>query len=308
MPEVVAPWTSPLSETEHALVLFGLATAGRALLAMLVRTCIVRHEVSGRYRPAIAASLGLLAVAALSYAVIVVKFDAGYTLQGDAWVPNQQAVWAWSARYMDWAVTVPLLMIELIAVSSLRGATVARVRFVAVIAAFLMIATGYIGAVAIDGGESFGALLTWGVISSLFFALIYVLVLFTVLRSLPALPSAARPSYRGAMILLMVTWFAYPAVVGLQGLTSGGAWVTAGQLLLCAADVIAKVGFGVLIHRVAKLRTAFDVEAGLDTHPETLWVDGARVSDALYPPSADAVEPMPVRSERTDRDAAVVER
>ena len=289
MGEVVAPWAVPLTDLERSLVSYGLVVAGLALLAMLVRTWTVRTEVSGRYRPAIAASLGVLSVAFLSYVLLVLKFDVGYARVGSMWVPNAEATWVWSARYMDWTVTVPLLVVELVAVSSLTGRAIARARTIGVGAAVAMIATGYLGGVAVDGGEDRTALLVWGLISSVFFAVLYVVVLMTVLRSLPALPSVARPAYRNAMVLLMVTWFVYPIVFGLQGATSGGAWATTAQLLLCAADVVAKVGFGLLIQKVAKLRTAFDVQTGLDTHPETLWVDGERHSDALYPASAEPV-------------------
>jgi bacteriorhodopsin len=289
MGEVVAPWAVPLTDLERSLVSYGLVVAGLALLAMLVRTWAVRTEVSGRYRPAIAASLGVLTVAFVSYVVLVVKFDIGYTRAGSMWIPNDEASWVWSARYMDWTVTVPLLVVELVAVSSLAGRAIARTRTIGVAAAVAMIATGYLGGVAIDGGRDRTALLVWGLISAVFFAVLYVVVLMTVLRSLPALPSVARPAYRNAMVLLMVTWFVYPVVFGLQGATTGGAWVATAQLLLCAADVAAKVGFGLLIQKVAKLRTAFDVQTGLDTHPETLWVDGERHSDALSPSSAEPV-------------------
>jgi hypothetical protein len=72
VPDVIAPWAAPLTGTERALVSYGLVVAALALLAMLVRTWVVRNEVSGRYRPAIAASLGVLSVAFLSYVVLVV--------------------------------------------------------------------------------------------------------------------------------------------------------------------------------------------------------------------------------------------
>lgn len=294
MGRVVAPWHAALSETQHSLIVYGLVVTGLALLAMLVRVLVSQREVSGRYRPAVAASLGVLSVAALSYAALLLAFLTGYRWTGAVWAPGQGAVGAWSFRYMDWSVTVPLLVVELIAVSSLSGALVARTRMAGITAAFLMIATGYIGGVAVDDGGDRTALLVWGLVSTVFFVLLYGLVLLTVVRSLPALPSAARPAYRTAMVVLMVTWFVYPVVFGLQGVTTGGAWATTGQLLLCAADVVAKVGFGHLVLRVAKLRTAFDVQLGLDTHPETLWVDGGRVSEALTPPVAEA---SPLRDE-----------
>lgn len=283
-----------MTDLEHSLVTYALVVAGLALLAMLVRTWVVRGEVSGRYRPAFTASLGVLTVAFVSYILLAVKFDVGYVRSGAMWIPNVEAMSAWSVRYMDWSVTVPLLIVELVAVSSLRGKVIARTRFAGMAAAFVMIATGYIGGIAVGGGEDRTALLVWGLISAVFFAGLYVLVMATVLRSLPALPSVARPAYRGAMIVLMSTWFVYPVVFGLQGFTSGGAWAAAGQILFCAADVVAKVVFGLQIQKVAKLRTAFDVQAGLETHPETLWINGERHSDALYPAPLDPQSSSPL--------------
>jgi bacteriorhodopsin len=285
---VIAPWASPLTDAERALIGYGIVVAGLALLAMLIRTWVVRTEISGRYRPAMTASLGVLAVAFLSYVAVAIAFLTGYTRVGDVWTPDSHAVFAWSARYMDWAISVPLLVVELIAVSSLHGRRISRIRGAGVAAAFLMITAGYIGGVVVDGGEDRTALLLWGVISSVFFVLLYVVVLYTVLHSLPALPSLARPTYRNAMLLLMITWFVYPIVFGLQGWTQGGAWAVVGQLVLCATDVVAKVGFGVQIHRVAKLRTAFDVEAGIDTHAESLWINGERHPGVRIPVTLDA--------------------
>jgi bacteriorhodopsin len=218
---VIAPWHADLTGLERALVSYGLVVAALALLAMLGRTWMSRGEVSSRYRPALAASLGVLGVAFLSYVLLVVEFLVGYHHVGQLWRPGDEAVWAWSARYMDWSVSVPLLVVELVAVSSLQGRLISRVRGAGVVAAFLMIAAGYIGGVAVGDGQDRSALLVWGLISSVFFVALYALVLMTVLRSLPALPALARPTYRNAMVLLMATWFVYPIGFGLQGITAG---------------------------------------------------------------------------------------
>ena len=280
---VRAPWEAALSPAEHSLVFYALVVAGLAMFVMFVRTWTSRNEVSSRYRPALYASLGVVGAAFLSYVVLVLKFDLGYDPRGGSWHPNSDAFLSWAPRYMDWTVTVPLLVVELIAVSALVGAMARRVRAIGIAAAFLMIFTGYLGGVVIDNGESLAALWTWGIISSVFFVVLYAVVLFTVLRSLRSLPPAARPTYRNAMILLLVVWFVYPIVFGFQGYTSGGGWTTGLQLALCLADVAAKVGFGSLIHKIAKLRTAHDVSTGEDTHPESVWVSQVKGADAVTP-------------------------
>ncbi len=43
------------------------------------------------------------------------------------------------------------------------------------------------------------------------------------------------------------------------------------------------MGFGILTHKVAKLRTAEDVVAGLDTRPEPVWSSNVHKSDAVLP-------------------------
>ena len=44
-----------------------------------------------------------------------------------------------------------------------------------------------------------------------------------------------------------------------------------------------KLGFSGLIHRAAKLRTAEDVRAGEDIHPEAIWITSVKQSDAGVP-------------------------
>jgi hypothetical protein len=72
----------------------------------------------------------------------------------------------------------------------------------------------------------------------------------------------------------------YPVVYLIQMYTGGGGWAAAIQVTLCIADVTIKIGFGGLVHRVAKLRTAEDVRAGRDVHPESIWISSVKQSDA----------------------------
>jgi bacteriorhodopsin len=241
--------------------------------------------VSTRYRPAIYAGSGVLAVAFLSYVLLTVAFLTGYDRHGSVFVSNDAAIWSWAPRYMDWSVSVPLLVVELLAISALVGRTAARVRAVGVAAAFLMILLGYLGGVVVDDGTNFDALLVFGLASTAFFIVLYVVVIGTVVVSLPSLPAAARPAYRGAMVLLLVVWFAYPIVFAFQGFASGPGFAVTAHLALSGADIVAKTGYSLLILRVAMLRTAADVAGGVDVHPEAIWVDQYRQSDPVLPPS-----------------------
>jgi bacteriorhodopsin len=93
------------------------------------------------------------------------------------------------------------------------------------------------------------------------------------------------------VILQLVVFFVYPIVFGFQGYTDRlGGWTVFAQVALSVADVVAKVGFGALMHKVAKLRTAEDVAAGEETHPESVFISREKQSDAVLPPLQDRRE------------------
>jgi hypothetical protein len=94
----------------------------------------------------------------------------------------------------------------------------------------------------------------------------------------------AAHSLRNATTVLLGTFGVYPLVYAIPVFAEvTPRWLLTIQLAYSAADVLAKVGFGVLVHKVAKLRTAEDVAAGEETHPESIWVSNVKHSDGVLP-------------------------
>lgn len=287
MSDALAPWNASLTLAEHSIIAYALSVAGLALFAFFVKSLVSTNEVTGRYRSGVYAGMCITGIAFLSYVLLVVEFAMGYERKGDLWVPNANAILSWAPRYFDWTVTVPLLVIELLAVATLAGAAARRLRAVGIAAAFLMISTGFIGGVVVDSGTDMGALWLWGVISGVFMVVLYVLVVYVVVKGRRDLAGTeAAATLRNAGILLIVTWMAYPIVFGLQGWGHGGAVITWMQVVLSAADIVAKVGFGSMIHKIAKIRSAIDVRDGADTLPEALWISSEKLSEGALPPIA----------------------
>jgi bacteriorhodopsin len=282
--DVAPPWTVTLTDGQHALIQYGVAVAAFCLVAMLTRMWSARREVSDRYRPAVHASVAVCTVAFLSYLLLASELQGGYRRVGGAWVPDAQAIGTWTARYVDWTVSVPLLVVEVVAVSAIVGRAAGRAKLIGGAAAFLMVVLGFLGGVVVGGGSDFTALLWLGVGSSVCFLVVYAVIITVVLRSLPVLPAAARRPMTTAMVVLLVVWFVYPIVYGLQGVVSGGAVTVTEHLLLSGADVVAKVVFGLLVLRVARIRTADDVVGLDDVHPESIWIDQLRHSDGASRP------------------------
>lgn len=277
----VAPLAGDLSRPEYLLTLYFLVVAGLALLAGLLRSIITRNEVGSRYRSAIVARMSIVSVASVAYLFLIVQFLLVYHLHGDTYVAGHNAVLTLAPRYMEWSVSVPLLCLELLAVTTLAGTAARRTQFAAMLSSFLMIFSGYLGLFVLDGvGDRVTRLLLFGVIAAVFWVLVNVLLVRAVRRSYTSLTSESATLLRGALTLLLSGWFVYPIIYLLEVFFVGSLWTTVAQVALCIADVIIKVGFGEIIHRIAKLRTAEDVRAGDDVHPEAIWISSVKQSDA----------------------------
>jgi bacteriorhodopsin len=268
----------------YDVVQLALLGAGFALLAYFLYSLISMNEVSARYRPSSYAAVCLAAVAALAYALLYSDWDSGFRLQGEVWVPTEEARNSVGTRFIDWSITVPLLTVELLAVCSVAGARARTLRFTTMAAAFLMIVTGYLGGQVIADGRDRTALVVWGLISTVFFAYLAAALVGAVRASLPAMGTEPATSLRNATIVLLASFGIYPLIYSIPVFVDvTPAWLTAIQVGYSATDVVAKVGFGVLVHKVAKLRTAEDVAAGIDTHPEPVWSSHVHKSDGVLP-------------------------
>ncbi|MEA9986406.1 bacteriorhodopsin [Subtercola sp. RTI3] len=279
----VAPWSATLTSSEYLLTLYFLAVAALALFAGFVRAWLTRGEVGSRYRPAVVARICITAIATVSYIALVVSFVTGYDKTPAGYVPNDGAIFGFAARYMDWSLNVPLLSVELLAVCAAVGAVARQARLVAAASAFLMIFTGFLGAFIIGGGTDTAQLIVWGAVSCVFWFVTIVVLVRGVLASREGLTPDANRLLRRAATLLLSGWVVYPVVYLIQIFGDGGGWAATMQIALCVADVTIKIGFGTLIHRVAKLRTAEDVRAGDDVHPESIWISSVKQSDAGVP-------------------------
>ena len=285
--------TTTYTNTAYLLLLYAFVVAAFALFAAGLYGIKTTAEVSKAYRASAIASTCICWVATAAYAVLIVEWVTNFspTPDGLHYAPTANAVIT-ELRYMDWTVTVPLLTVELLAVAALSRAQTVKWRTVAVAAAALMIITGFLGVLfgqdALRGVNA--AMWVWGAISTAFFVVLYVVAGQAYRASTATLPPHVLKSYRAALILLFAVFLAYPLaylVPWWAGADNPG-WATAEQLTFTVADIVAKAGFGLLIHRTAKLRTAHDADTALGSHqiaaaaPDTMtsevWVSGELLS------------------------------
>ncbi|MBC7402818.1 MAG: bacteriorhodopsin [Microbacteriaceae bacterium] len=224
-------------------------------------------------------------VASASYLAILFALHTTYHSTAAGFDPDGSAVLVSALRYTDWSITVLLLTAQLLSVCVSVGTAARRTRMIAIGSAFLMIFTGFFGATGFGGPLNIVMMLLWGAISGLSWAITTVVLIRAVVPSLLRLTSECAVLLRRATIMLISGWIVYPVVLLIQAFTGGGSWATAVQITLCVTAVVITIGFGGLVHGVAKLRTGGEVRVEDDVHPELIWTSSVKRSDAGSAPA-----------------------
>ena len=217
------------------------------MFATTVFLFLGRSQVAAPYRTALTISGIVTLIAGYHYFRIFNSWEGSYTvLNGEIKASGVRFNDAY--RYVDWLLTVPLLLVELILVMRLPARESASKATRLGVLAALMILLGYPGEIATDNNTR---LLWWGL--SMIPFIIIVIELFTGLKkSLDSQPPTVRGLINGARWLTIVSWSFYPIVFLLPSLgLTGGATTTAVQVGYTIADIVAKAVFGVLIYCIA---------------------------------------------------------
>lgn len=206
-----------------------------------------RSQVGPAYKTALTITGLVTAIAAYHYYRIFESWSEAYALT-DGVITASGVAFNDAYRYVDWLLTVPLLLIELVLVMRLsQSATVSTsVRLGS--AAALMIILGYPGEIA--DNNSTRAL--WGTLSSIPFLYI-VWELFKGLGdAIERQPESARGLIKQARLLTFASWGFYPIVYMIPYTNlAGGAVETGVQIGYTIADLIAKAGVGILVYMIA---------------------------------------------------------
>ena len=242
----------PLSVAQYTLVYNAFSFSIAAMAAASIFLWMGRAQVNVSYKTALTISGLVTAIAAYHYYRIFNSWEGAYTLRSDTLTATGFA-FNDAYRYVDWVLTVPLLLIELILVMKLPQTETVSRSFRLGLAAALMIGLGYPGEIAADNATR----ALWGTLSTIPFIYI-VWALFKGLGdSINRQPESVRGLIKSARLLTFASWGFYPLVYMLPftGL-SGGAVRTGVQVGYTFADIISKVGLGILVYNIAVRKSA----------------------------------------------------
>lgn len=222
---------------------FTIAVMGAATLFSLLG----RSQVAPAYRTALTLTGLVTLIAGYHYLRIFNSWDAAYTLVNGKLTPTGVA-FNDAYRYVDWLLTVPLLLVELILVMRLSRAETVSKGFKLGLLAALMVILGYPGEIAADNS---GRWLWWSLAMVPFVIIVYELYI-GLRASIASQPESVKGLVSTARTLTIASWCFYPIVFvfPMIGLT-GGTAITAVQVGYTIADIVAKAIFGILIYVIA---------------------------------------------------------
>jgi bacteriorhodopsin len=229
---------------------FGLAVMAATTLFMW----LMRSSVAPAYRMALTVTGLVTAIAGYHYLQIMLSWDASASaLTGDVVATGEGFNRAY--RYVDWLLTVPLLLIELLLVMKLSKSDFMSRSVKLGGAAALMIILGYPGEVS----EEVGTRALFWILAMIPFLYIVRELVVGLKESVERQPEEVKGLLTGAAYLLVASWAFYPIVylLPLVGV-SGGSAIVAVETGYTIADIVSKCVFGVLIYMIAVRKSHAD--------------------------------------------------
>jgi len=233
-------------------------------------------RVAKRNRAFYIITAAITGIATLSYYGMATRLGFTFVYQGRKFVQGKevmvirQVFWA---RYVDWALTTPLLLLDLGLLAGLPWIDIISIMAVDE----GMIITGLIGGLRSGSHSMWG----WFAFSCLFLLYILYTLLWTGRQTARLQANHIAPLYTGLSIFTVLLWVAYPVVFTLSdgvGIINPNLEV----LIYCVLDIMAKSVFGfwlVFMHRKGD-----DDHAG--TMPEH-WVEPRSHHRGIHLPGGD---------------------
>lgn len=229
---------------------FTIAVMGAATVFFFLS----RSQVSPVYRTALTITGIVTMIAGYHYFRIFQSWESAFVI-ADGQVKLSGIKFNDAYRYVDWLLTVPLLLIELILVMRLSAEETMSKSVKLGLLAALMVILGYPGEISGDNSSRW----MWWALAMIPF-LIIVYDLFIGLRnSIASQPPTARGLVSTARWVVVISWCFYPLVYvfPMIGFTGGSA-ATAVQVGYTIADIVAKAMFGVLIYLIAARKSVIE--------------------------------------------------
>ena len=241
--------------TQHAVVAHAFAVALGAHIVGFLYFASRQGSVAPRYRTATWLSMAVMAASGFLFFRLGQSWDLAFVQQGGEMVRTGNR-FDGALRYVNWLVTVPVLLVQLLYALDLSDAQRRRTRGLLVTSGVLMVACGYIGQ--FSAGKDDRTLLLWGALGTPPFVVLLAVLVPLLLRARTYLPEEAGLTARNLTFVFAFFWGLYPVAYLLPAFSHSATTAVVGQVLFTVADVGSKVLYGVLLAKICRLRSEAD--------------------------------------------------
>ncbi|RMB59977.1 bacteriorhodopsin-like [Tessaracoccus antarcticus] len=243
-----------ISSTTFSVIENAFSLVFASFLGAAVFFLVSRRDVARAYRTSVTVCGVVVVIAAYHYFRIFESFKSAYGVAGGVATPSGE-IFNEAYRYMDWIITVPLLVVELILVMGLVSARRRSLLYRLVPAAFAMIALGYPGELSTDVATQW---LWWGLAMIPFVYILFVLF-GEVSKVIQDQPIEVQPLFRVVRVALVATWMFYPIAYLFPILLGNtGLALALENIGYAVADLTAKAGYGLVIFLIAKRKSELE--------------------------------------------------
>ena len=246
--------SAQMSDGGYLLVYNMLSLGIASMLFTTIFLFVARERVLPRYRMAVMVSGTVTAIAAYHYFRMFDDFIHAFGADGMGIVAYNVGY-----RYVDWFLTVPLLLVETVAVLALARALQTKLLVKLVPAAALMIALGYPGDARLNLLYEGDASL-WGLLSTIPFLYILYVLFVELGKSLDRQSAQVQRKIKELRLLLLATWGVYPIafIANMNAVGFDESSFVLREVGYTVADILAKCLFGLVIFTIARMKSAED--------------------------------------------------
>jgi len=266
-----------MTDLQYQAVYNVLSFALASMMATTMYLWFRAFAVSDRYRSAVLISGLVTFIAAYHYIRIfnswveAYEYHAGSVSGGAMYMKNPSLTgvpFNDAYRYMDWLLTVPLLLIEILLVMKLPDRDFSEKAKALGVGSALMIVSGYYGELTVTGDLT-PRWVCWFVSMIFFLYIVYELLV----GLSEATNSEADPEIKAkigqAQIVTVISWCTYPVVYLFPMLGFKAAHAIVGiQIGYCVSDIISKCGVGLLIYQITYAKCSKDIPQRINVDVE----------------------------------------
>merc|ERR1712107_441932 len=253
----------PFSVSSEAMVMYAMSdfqyqavynTLSFSLASMMATTMFLwfrSFAVKAQYQSAVLISGLVTFIAAYHYVRIFTSWVDAYQYSAGVENPALTGVPFNAAyRYMDWLLTVPLLLIEILLVMKLPPEEYSSKAWTLGFGSALMIVSGYYGELVVTGDLT-PRWLCWFLPMCFFLYIVYELLVGLAAATASESDPVIQGKIKTAQIMTVISWCTYPVVYlfPMLGINSASAVVSI-QLGYCVSDIISKCGVGLVIYQI----------------------------------------------------------